>query len=80
MTLFEDYINTHPLYFTLVLGSLLLVIYVIKRIISDTGNDSSDSDEGGGPGNGRSPDDPILDLPPGVSLPVEQEEDSMILA
>lgn len=65
-----DFIQKHPDYL-LMLGLLVfLVIRVIKVVINIDKNDGDDTDGDGG----ITSQDPILDLPPGVSLPSDPRE------
>jgi hypothetical protein len=68
------YISSNPSYFLVVFGSAFLVIRVFITIINEDKNrgNTDDSDEGDG-GEPVDP-DPKLDLPPGVSLPLKDEE------
>jgi len=65
----SEYIVSNPTYIIVVLVCFFLVYRVIRAIMKDD-KDDDDNDNGGIIVN-----DPELDLPPGVSLPVEQESD-----
>ncbi len=65
-----EYLMNHPMY----LIFLVLNAWVIWRIVrvSTRNSDDEDSDKGN---DGNVPlDDPILDLPPGITLPVPEED------
>lgn len=56
-----------------IFSSLILLIYVFK--LFQKNNNRSDDDENGGDGGQLiPPPEPILDLPPGVTLPVNSPE------
>ena len=67
-----EFIYNHPDYLFFLLVLLFFVYKVILQIINLGGSDEpDDGDDGGG---GIFPEDPELDLPPGVSLHVDQPE------
>lgn len=62
-----DYILKHPLYLVFIILNVCIIIWVIIKVINDDkGEDGKDDDD-----DPFYPDDPDLDLPPGVSLPEE---------
>ncbi len=63
----SEYIVSNPTYIIVVVVCIFIVYRVIREILKDD-KDDDDNDNGGIMVN-----DPKLDLPPGVSLPVEQE-------
>lgn len=69
-----EFINAHPLYIPFLIGNGL-IIYEIYSIVRKNNNDKNDDDQNND-GEGGIPieDDPILDLPPGVTLPVSPKE------
>lgn len=62
-----SYISSHPDYIIILLLSVFLVVKVIVMALKRDDNDSDEDDSDGGV-DGK---DPVLDLPPGVSLPVD---------
>lgn len=59
------------------LSCLILLIYLIKFL--QRTNNSSDDDEGGNDGGLLNPPtEPVLDLPPGVTLPIEVTEPEVV--
>lgn len=61
-----DYILAHPLYIPFIMLNIF-IIYKVFKIHVCKDQDNNDDEDGGIPEN----DDPVLDLPPGVSPPVE---------
>jgi hypothetical protein len=56
-----------------VMSCIILLIYLIKFF--QNGSNSSGDDEGGNDGGQLNPaNDPVLDLPPGVTLPIDVTE------
>ncbi len=62
-----SYISSHPDYIIVLLLSVFLVVKVIIMALKEDGNDNDEDDSDGGIGDHE----PVLDLPPGVSLPVD---------
>ncbi|MEM9327152.1 MAG: hypothetical protein AAGA85_15900, partial [Bacteroidota bacterium] len=63
------FVTTHPDYLFLMFLIFFVVIKVIIQIInSDDGRSSGDDSDGG-----ILEPDPVLDLPPGVSLPIDRK-------
>jgi hypothetical protein len=69
-----EYIQAHPLYIPFLVFNALVIYEIYKTMIgNDKGkNDDDDNDNDGGILVGD--DDPVLDLPPGVTLPVSPKE------
>ena len=65
-----DFIYQHPDYLFF-LFLCLFFLYKVVLSINNNNQDEDDSDDDGG--SGELPEDPILDLPPGVSMPVDKE-------
>lgn len=65
-----DYILSHPLYIPFIIFNIYL-IYKVIRYVLDNDQDNNEGDENGG---GSKNDNPVLDLPPGVTLPVSDKE------
>ncbi|MDP2042812.1 MAG: hypothetical protein Q8S14_17935 [Algoriphagus sp.] len=61
-----DYILSHPLYIPFIIFNIYLIYKVIRYVL-----DNNEGDENGG---GSKNDNPVLDLPPGVTLPVSDKE------
>jgi hypothetical protein len=61
-----DYILAHPLYIPFIILNIFIIYKVIKIYVCNN-KDNNDDEDGGIPEN----DDPVLDLPPGVSTPIE---------
>jgi hypothetical protein len=75
-----DYIVMNPSYIFILLLSIIVVSMVMYRILKDLGRDDSDNDQNDGDG-GIEDIDPDLDLPPGVSLPVDRDKvDELVTA
>lgn len=74
---FLDYIIQNPDYIVLVASSAFLVSYFIRWVLRNN-NNSDDEDGGGGGGSNRNDDDPVLDLPPGICLPKDNNEPELI--
>lgn len=64
-----EYITAHPMYIPFLIGNALIIYEVIKIVRKD-GDDNNDDGDGGI----LLDDDPTLDLPPGVTLPVSPKE------
>ena len=65
-----DYILSHPLYIPFIILNIY-IIYKVIRYVLDYDPDKNDDDENGG---NLKNDNPELDLPPGVTLPVSDKE------
>jgi len=64
-----EFLRQHPFYILFLLFNIWLIYRVIKMVInSDDEDKDEDADDGG-----VEIDDPILDLPPGVTLPPKPE-------
>ena len=61
----SEFLSRNPEYFVYLLICIFLVFRVIYQVISDERQDDEDDD------GGILMTDPDLDLPPGVSLPVD---------
>lgn len=61
-----SYISSHPDYLIVLTISIFLVVKVILSILKEDDNNDDDDSDGG-----IHKDEPVLDLPPGVSLPVD---------
>lgn len=67
-----EYLAAHPYYIPFVILNLCAIYWVIRKVINDEfGDDREDDDDDDD--DPYLPDGPELDLPPGVSLPVEPE-------
>jgi hypothetical protein len=66
-----DFILSHPLYIPFIALNIFIIYKVIQDVKRDENDDRDDEDDSGGWQIG---DDPDLDLPPGVSLPVNTPE------
>ena len=66
------FILDHPVYLFLLFLSIFMIIKVIISIIHENPLNGDSEDDGG-----IAPEDPKLDLPPGVSLP-EQERNVLV--
>lgn len=62
-----EFLQEHPLYIPFIVFNSWIIYKVIREVQKDN-DDSDDSDDGG-----IVLDEPELDLPPGVTLPVEPE-------
>ncbi len=65
-----DYITSHPLYIPFIILNGFIIYKIIKTVLGDDKGKNDDDNDGGIFTN----DHPILDLPPGVSLPISSEE------
>lgn len=65
-----NFIASHPLYIPFIAINMVVIYKIIKIVLSDV-NEKNDDDEDGGIFVG---DEPVLDLPPGVTLPVSPKE------
>jgi len=61
----------------LIASCLVLLVYFIK-FINRKSNNSDDDDNGGDGGQYNPSNDPILDLPPGVTLPTDTPEAELV--
>lgn len=67
-----DYLISHPLYIPFIILNIYIIYKVIKYVLNyDPGKNDDDDDENGG---NLKNDNPVLDLPPGVRLPVSKKE------
>jgi len=66
-----DFINQHPDYLFIVLINIVVVVKVLIHI-KET-DDNNDDDNGG-----MLPKNPNLDLPPGVSLPIDKKDEEYV--
>lgn len=66
-----EFLGRHPYYIPFIIFNSYVIYRVIMEVIRG-GRD--DRDQGDGGGESDPPDDPILDLPPGVVLPKDQPE------
>ncbi|MEM9053144.1 MAG: hypothetical protein AAGC47_13910 [Bacteroidota bacterium] len=62
-----DYLAEHPLYIPFLLFNLFVIYKVVLLVFYDDDDDDKDDDEG------FHVEDPDLDLPPGISLPVDSD-------
>jgi hypothetical protein len=69
-----QFLITNPLFVLLSMGMLVIISKFVVRFFGDNPN-GSDNDEDDG---GMNIEDPVLDLPPGVSLPVDEHEPATI--
>jgi hypothetical protein len=65
-----EYITNHPYYIPFILLNVYIIYRVILKVINDDLGDDGEDDDDDDP---HLPEGPELDLPPGVSLPVEPE-------
>jgi hypothetical protein len=65
-----DFLTNYPFYIPFIILNVYVIYKVIKDVISGEKGNNDDDDNGGVFAN----DQPILDLPPGVSLPVSPKE------
>jgi hypothetical protein len=65
-----DLLTTYPLYIPFLIVNIYIIYKVIKDVLNGEKGKNDDDDNGGLLVN----DQPILDLPPGVSLPVSPRE------
>ena len=64
-----EYLKGHPAYIPFLMFNVYIIYRVILLVLKDEdGNDDGEDDD-----NGFLPDGPDLDLPPGVSLPVDSD-------
>lgn len=68
------FIIDHPDYFILLMACLFVVIKVLVNIVTDEKGDSNNDNEGG-----SFIDEPKLDLPPGVSLPLKGPKETQLI-
>lgn len=67
----KEYLLDHPFYIPFLMVNLGLVVWIVVKVFRenyDDDNDEQDDDD-----DPWLPDGPDLDLPPGVSLPLEPE-------
>lgn len=61
-----DFIKSYPLYIPFIIVNIFIIYKVVKDVLNDDkGENDEDDDEGGV----SEIDKPVLDLPPGVTLP-----------
>jgi hypothetical protein len=66
-----NFITSHPLYIPFIVLNAVIIYKIIKYVLSDVKEKNDDDDEDGGI---YGSDKPILDLPPGVTLPISSKE------
>jgi hypothetical protein len=66
-----DFITSHPLYIPFLVFNTLVVYEVVKNL---RGGDKGKNDDDDNDGGIYVDDDPVLDLPPGVTLPTPSRE------
>ncbi|MEM6643583.1 MAG: hypothetical protein AAF616_11440 [Bacteroidota bacterium] len=67
----SEFLDAHPFYLMFIIINLAIIYLVVKMVIfKKDDDDEEDDDDEGGIGD----DDPVLDLPPGVTLPKEPSE------
>lgn len=66
----SEFLDAYPFYLLFLIINVLIIYLVFKKILFGNDDDDKDDDDEGG----ISYDDPILDLPPGVTLPKEPSE------
>lgn len=69
-----EFALNHPDYLLIMFLCFFLVVKVIVHITNEKPGADSDDNDGGVQNN-----DPILDLPPGVSLPVNEPEKDLAI-
>jgi len=68
-----EFIKQHPDYLLIVLLNIVVVLKVLLHIKNiDKGNNDDDND------GGILPKSPQLDLPPGVTLPIDRKEKEFV--
>lgn len=72
---FFSHISQYSDFIILIASCAFLMSYFIRWVWRDRNN--PDDEEGGGGGSNEN-DDPVLDLPPGVSLPKDKPEPELI--
>ena len=65
-----DLLTTYPLYIPFLIVNIYIIYKVIKDVLNGKKGKNDDDDNGGLLAN----DQPILDLPPGVTLPLAPKE------
>ncbi|MDO8967638.1 hypothetical protein [Algoriphagus sp.] len=65
-----DYILSQPLYIPFIIFNIYLIYKVIRYVLENDQDNNEDDENGGELKN----DNPVLDLPPGVTLPVSDKE------
>ena len=68
------FILEHPEYLFMLMMFFFAVVKVIIYAVSESNESKDDDDDGGIEVN-----DPILDLPPGVSLPSNKDKSELVL-
>ncbi len=63
--------------FIFIASCLVLVVFFLKYF-SRSSNEPDDDDNGGDGGQFNPPKDPVLDLPPGVTLPTNAPETELV--
>jgi len=69
-----DFIKSYPLYIPFIVLNVFIIYKVIKDVLNDEQEKNGDDEDGGV----FSSDIPVLDLPPGVSLPISPKEPVLI--
>ncbi len=65
-----DFIKSYPLYIPFIIVNIFIIYKVVKDVLNDDkGENDEDDDEGGL----SEIDQPVLDLPPGVTVPTSPE-------
>jgi hypothetical protein len=65
-----EYVISHPLYIPFIIFNAFIIYKIIKTVLGNDKGKNDDDEDGGIFGN----DHPILDLPPGVTLPLAPKE------
>jgi hypothetical protein len=69
-----EFIKSNPEYLLILIVHIIVVFKVLVHI-KNADENGNDDDEGGGE---KAPDFPVLDLPPGVSLPKSRRDKELI--
>lgn len=65
-----EFITSHTLYIPFIVLNVVIIYKIIKNVLLDENRKNDDDDEGGILANNN----PVLDLPPGVTLPISPKE------
>ena len=68
-----EFVKQHPDYLLIVLINIVMVVKVLIYIKNTDQNNNNDDDDGG-----VLPTTPKLDLPPGVTLPINRRDKELI--
>ncbi|MBC7655327.1 MAG: hypothetical protein H7098_12755 [Oligoflexus sp.] len=66
-----EFITSHTLYIPFITLNVIIIYKIIKNVLRDDNRKNDDDDDEGGI---LANNNPVLDLPPGVTLPISSKE------